>query len=134
MSSCGGCNGSNFQIPPPTGGGHPDYLASTFPNPWVFAPIIIALLIAMPFLWLLFMYLNSRMRFVLFDSVIAKRCEIRRMWAQRGEPALRYFLWQIVFGLISLAGMAIIIGVPALFSFPFVLFTPPRAPPLRCLL
>jgi hypothetical protein len=126
MSSGGGCSGNNFQIPSHTGGGRHDYLVSTFPDPWIFAPLIIGLLIALPFLWLLFMYLNSRLRFVLFDSVIAKRCEIRRMWAQRGEPALRYFLWQIVFGLISLAGMAIIIGVPALFALALGWFTAPR--------
>ncbi len=127
LSSGGGCNGGNFQIPSHTGGGgRHDYLLSTFPDPWIFAPLIIGLLIALPFLWLLFMYLNSRLRFVLFDSVIAKRCEIRRMWAQRGEPALRYFLWQIVFGLISLAGMAIIIGVPALFALALGWFSAPR--------
>lgn len=126
MSSGGGCNGGNFQIPSHTGGGRHDYLISTFPDPWIFAPLIIGLLIALPFLWLLFMYLNSRLRFVLFDSVIAKRCEIRRMWAQRSEPALRYFLWQIVFGLISLAGMAIIIGVPALFALALGWFSAPR--------
>ncbi len=126
MSSGGGCNGSNFQIPSHTGGGHHDYLVSNFPDPWIFAPLIIGLLIAIPFLWLLFMYLNSRLRFVLFDSVIAKRCEIRRMWAQRGEPALRYFLWQIVFGLVSLAAMAIILGVPALFALALGWFSTPR--------
>jgi hypothetical protein len=122
----GGYSGGNFQIPSHTGGGRHDYLLSTFPDPWIFAPLIIGLLIALPFLWLLFMYLNSRLRFVLFDSVIAKRCEIRRMWAQRGEPALKYFLWQIVFGLISLAGMAIIIGVPALFALALGWFSAPR--------
>ena len=118
MSSGSGC-GNHFQLPSHTGGGH-------FPDPWIFAPLIIALVIAIPFLILLFMYLNSRMRFVLFDSVIAKRCEIRRMWGQRGDPALRYFLWQIVISLVSLAGMAIIIGVPALFALVLGWFTAPR--------
>jgi hypothetical protein len=126
LSSGGGCNGGNFQIPSHTGGGHRDYLMNAFPDPWVWGPFLIILLIAAPFLWLLLAYLNSRLRFVLFDSVIAKRCEIRRMWAQRGEPALKYFLWQIVFGLISLAGMAIIIGVPALFALALGWFSAPR--------
>src|SRR6266852_4344375 len=66
------------------------------------------------------------MRFVLFDSVIAQRCEIRRMWRQRGEPAMRYFVWQIVLSLVSLAGMALIIGVPALIAFSLGWFTEPR--------
>ncbi len=124
--SSGGCNSGNFHIPAHSGGGRHDYLLSAFPDPWIFAPLIIGLLIALPFVWLFFMYLNSRLRFVLFDSVIAQRCEIRRMWSQRGEPALRYFLWQIVFGLISLAGMAIIIGVPAMFALALGWFSAPR--------
>ena len=94
-----------FQLPPHTGGGHHDYLMSAFPDPWVCGPLSLRSVIAdADSCGFCFMYLNSRMRFVLFDSVIAKRCEIRRMWAQRGEPAMRYFLWQIVFALVSLAG------------------------------
>jgi len=127
MSSGGGCNTGNFQVPSHTGAGHREFLMSTFPNPWAFGPLLIVLLIAVPILWLLFLYVSSRMRFILFDSVIAKRCEIRRMWRQRGEPAMRYFLWQIVLSLISLAGFAIILGVPALFAFALGWFTEPRS-------
>jgi hypothetical protein len=126
VSSGGGSWGNGFQFPMPNGSGHRQLTLTAFPDPWIFAPLIVALVIAIPFLVLLFMYLNSRMRFVLFDSVIAKRCEIRRMWGQRGEPALRYFLWQIVLSLISLAGMAIIIGVPALIAFALGWFTAAR--------
>jgi hypothetical protein len=125
MSSGGGCS-NNFQIPARMGGGHRDHLMSNFPDPWVFGPLLIVLLITIPILWLLFLYVSSRMRFILFDSVIAKRCEIRRMWRERSEPAGRYFLWQIVLSLVSLAGMAIIVGVPALFAFSLGWFTAPR--------
>jgi len=125
MSSGGGCN--NFQIPSHTGTGHRDFAMSAFPHPWVFGPLLVVLLIAAPILWLLFLYLSSRMRFILFDSVIAKRCEIRRMWRQRGEPATRYFVWQIVLSLVSLAGMALIVGIPALIAFSLGWFTEPRS-------
>jgi hypothetical protein len=124
MSSGGGC--SNFQIPTQTGTGHRELAMSAFPNPWVFGPLLVALLIAVPVVWVLFLYLSSRMRFILFDSVVARRCEIRRMWRQRGEPAMRYFVWQIVLSLVSLAGMALIIGVPALLAFVLGWFTEPR--------
>jgi len=124
MSSGGGCN--NFQIPTQTGTGHRELTLSAFPDPWVFGPLLVVLLIAVPVLWVLFLYLSSRMRFILFDSVIAKRCEIRRMWRQRGEPAMRYFVWQIVLSLVSLAGMALIIGVPALLALALGWFTEPR--------
>jgi hypothetical protein len=126
MSSGGGC-GNNFQIPAHTGAGHRDFAMSTFPDPWIWGPFLVVLLIAVPVVWLLFLYLSSRMRFILFDSVIAKRCEIRRMWGQRGEHAMRYFVWQIVLSLVSLAGMALIIGVPALIAFSLGWFTEPRS-------
>ena len=125
MSSGGGC-GNNFQIPTQTGTGHRELAMSAFPHPWLFGPLLVALVIAAPVLWLLFLYLSSRMRFILFDSVVAKRCEIRRMWRQRGEPAMRYFVWQIVFSLVGLAGMALIVGVPALIAFSLGWFTEPR--------
>jgi hypothetical protein len=125
MSSGGGCN--NFRIPAHSGTGHRDFALSAFPDPWVFGPLLVALLIAAPVVWLLFLYLSSRMRFILFDSVVAKRCEIRRMWRQRGEPAMRYFVWQIVLSLVTLAGMALIIGVPALIAFSLGWFTEPRS-------
>jgi hypothetical protein len=66
------------------------------------------------------------MRFVLFDSVVEKRCELVRMWRQRSQPALQYFLWQIVFLLATIAGMAILLGVPALTAFLLGWFTAPR--------
>jgi hypothetical protein len=117
MSSGAGC--SNLHAPDQAGGGHLD--------PWVFVPLLLVLLIVVPVVSILFLYISSRMRFVLFDSVIAKRCEIRRMWGQRGEPAMRFFVWQIVFAMVSLAGLALIIGVPALIGFALGWFTEPKS-------
>ena len=123
MSSGGGCN--NFRIPSHTGAGHQEVLGA-FPYPWVFGPLLVVLAIAVPLLWLLFLYVSSRMRFILFDSVVARRCEIGLMWRRRGEPAMRYFVWQIVLSLVSLAGIALIVGVPALIAFSLGWFTEPR--------
>src|SRR5204862_6709398 len=77
-------------------------------------------------LWLLFLYISSRMRFVLFDSVIAKKCEIRRMWRERRGPAMQFFVWQIVFSLVTLAGLVVLVGIPALAGFLLGWFTAPR--------
>jgi hypothetical protein len=82
--------------------------------------------IVIPVLWLLFIYINSRMRFVLFDSVIAKKCEIRRMWRERGGPALQYFVWQIAFSAVTLGGIILFIGLPALTAFALGWFSAPR--------
>jgi MFS family permease len=53
------------------------------------------------------------MRFILFDSVIAKQCEIRRSWARRNGPGLRYFVWQLLFLLAMLVGLTVLVGIPA---------------------
>ena len=124
MSSGGGCN---FNFPAHTsGGGHRDFLMSSPPNWALLAPLLILALIAIPVLWLLFIYINSRMRFILFDSVIARQCEIRRMWRERRAPALQLFVWQIVFSLVTLAGLAVLVGIPALIAFLAGWFTSPR--------
>jgi len=124
MSSGGGCN---FNVPTHAGGGaHRHYLLSSPPDWALLAPIVIALLIAVPVLWLLFLYISSRMRFILFDSVIEKKCEIRRMWRERRAPALQFFVWQIVFSLVTLAGMVVLVGIPALIAFLLGWFTAPR--------
>ncbi len=109
MSSGGGCN----SFPADSGSGP----ANAVHN-WTFlVPLIILAIIAIPMLWLAFLYVSSRMRFVLFDSVIAKNCEIRRRWRERRDPAMQLFVWQIVFSLITLAGLALLIGIPALIVF-----------------
>lgn len=123
MSSSGGCN---FNVPTQTGDAHRHYLLSSPPNWAWLVPVVIAMLIAVPILWLLFLYISSRMRFVLFDSVIAKKCEIRRMWRERRGPALQFFVWQIVFSLVTLAGLVVLVGVPALAAFLLGWFTAPR--------
>jgi hypothetical protein len=79
---------------------------------------LIALLIALGVvLWILFLYVNSVMRFILFDSVIAKRCEIRRSWARRHGIGLRYFMWQILFLLAMIVGLTVLVGIPAALAF-----------------
>jgi MFS family permease len=56
------------------------------------------------------------MRFILFDSVIAKRCEIRRGWARRHPAGLRYFVWQLLFILAMFVGLTVLVGIPAAFA------------------
>lgn len=59
------------------------------------------------------MYVNSMMRFVLFDSVVQKECHIRRSWSGHLRPGWRYFLWQLGLVLAAVSAFAILIGVPA---------------------
>jgi hypothetical protein len=123
MSSGGGCN---FNFPTHTPSNHRNFVAAAPPNWELLAPLLVVAIIAVPVIWCLLIYLNSRMRFVLFDSVIAKKCELGRMWRDRRAPAFQYFIWQIVIFLATIAGTAVLLGVPALAAFLLGWFTAPR--------
>ena len=109
-----GCNGGNFQTPTHPSSGQP------FPLPHVnlllYASLIALLIGLAAVLWILFLYVNSVMRFILFDSVIAKRCEIRRGWGRRHEAGLRYFVWQLLFILAIVVALTVLVGIPAGFA------------------
>jgi len=78
---------------------------------------LIAFLVIFAFVFaVVFMYVSSVMRFVLFDSVIAKNCEIGKSWSRRQGVGLGYFVWQILLFLGTLAGMVILIGIPLGFA------------------
>jgi len=121
--SCGNFGG-NFQPPR-----HPNhFLSPAFPkiDP-VLLVLLIGLLAALGFVfWIFLIYLNSVMRFILFDSVIAKSCEIGNGWSRRQGPGLRYFLWQIVLALAMFAGFVVLIGIPAAFAFAAGWLTRPK--------
>jgi hypothetical protein len=96
--------GQNFQAPLAAAGG-------------ILLVIGIALLILLVLvLGLVFAYISSRMRFVLFDAIVNGECRIRESWGRRGGPALRYFIWQILYGL---AGWSIwrSVGIPAFLAY-----------------
>jgi hypothetical protein len=68
---------------------------------------------------------SSVMRFILFDSVLAKECHIRAGWRRRQGEAWKYFLWQVGFGLAMLMAMAVLLGIPAFVAFSLGWFTAP---------
>jgi hypothetical protein len=116
MGSSGSCNFNyplNTQHRPSQqallSGSWPSYATN---HPALFAGIVAALIVIGLVLVVLFVYIGSVMRFVLFDSIIAKECHIRKGWARRKGPGLRLFWWQIVFMLASLATFAIVIVIP----------------------
>ena len=117
MATGGGGGGPNFQVPSSTGHAPSNFPGMPHIDPAVIVAVIVAAVIAISVLWLLFLYISSRMRFILFDSVVAKRCEVGRMWRARRDPALKLFAWQIVFSLLSFAGMVVIVGIPVLGAF-----------------
>ena len=89
--------------------------------------VAIALLVLLVLiLGVLFLYIGCRMRFVLFDSVLAGQCRIREYWRRRGDVAFRYFVWSLLFALCVLIGMMLLIGIPLGFVFAMGWFSSPR--------
>src|SRR2546425_7999511 len=64
-------------------------------------------------------YVSSMMRFVLFDSVVARECHIRKFWSRRIQPGFWYFVWQLVFILAVVGILVIIAGTAAVLVFGF---------------
>jgi hypothetical protein len=128
----GGCSTSGFQMPTPTpthtgGSGHFLTTAAALPNPALYASLIAVLIVCGFLFFVLFMYLSSVMRFVLFDSILQKTCEIRRGWERHHRHGLRYFVWQILVLLVTGVGMTILIGIPAAFGFAVGWLRDPKA-------
>jgi hypothetical protein len=112
--SSGGCNSSSFQMPTHPVDGH-RFIDFGLPNvnPLLFAGLIALLIVLGIVFWILFLYVSSVMRFVLFDSVVTKRCEIGSSWGQRHGAGLRYFVWQILFLVAMGIGLTVLVGIPA---------------------
>ena len=117
-SGGGGCNPGSFQIP--TTPNHSQRFMEVGlagASPMLYASLIAVLMVTGLVLLVLFLYVNSVMRFILFDGVLAKECRIREGWSRRQGPGRRYFVWQILLFLSWIAGMTILIGIPAGFAF-----------------
>jgi hypothetical protein len=78
-------------------------------------------------LFIVLPYISSVMRFILFDSILARECHIREGWSRRQDNGLKYFLWQLSLMVVTLGGMVILIGIPAAVAFGMGWFQPPRA-------
>jgi hypothetical protein len=131
MSSGGGCS-SNFNWPAPhqpKGPGHVINAALPFPlphHPGLSAGPIVFLVFAGIGLFLLLLYVSSVMRFILFDSVIAKECHIRNGWTHHRRHGFQLFGWQILLTLVSSAGLLIIIAFPLAGAWTLGWFNHPR--------
>jgi hypothetical protein len=119
LGSSGGCNSNNFNL-----NQHPGATRHFMDNPWLsgidpalLAGLIAVLVVAGLVFGIVLMYISSVMRFILFDSVMAKECHIREGWSRRQGPGLRYFLWKLIYLLVTLAGLIVLVGIPAGFAY-----------------
>jgi hypothetical protein len=113
--SSGGCNFSS-PFPGQTGGsspslgtGLPPLIANHIAMIAVLAGIAVVLAIGLS---VIFLYVFSVMRFILFDSVVTGECHVRKNWVQRRPQGRRLFRWQVLFMLITWAAILVVVGVP----------------------
>jgi hypothetical protein len=133
MGSGGGCNANLPLNTQHHGTQH--ILAAPWPGSWpapfsehplLFAGLLAAAFVVLLALGVLFTYISSVMRFILFDSIIARECHIRANWARRTGAGFRLFIWRILFSLVTLAALLIFIGIPAACAWALGWFTHAR--------
>ncbi len=112
-----GCNFNGFNFPFPQQRRGQEFLATPFPHIdpariAQFAGLIAAIMVLAIALFFVFLYLNSVFRFILFDSVLKKRCSISEGWSRWHRPGRRYFVWQLVFLITEFLALGVLIGVP----------------------
>jgi hypothetical protein len=127
--SSGGFNfPTNFNIPIPR---HPNssenFFGAGLPNidPATLSALIAVMVVAGLVFVVMFAYVSSVMRFILFDSVLAKECHIRQGWNRRHAIGWKYFLWQIGFMLVVFTVLAVLLGVPAAIAYAMGWFRAP---------
>jgi hypothetical protein len=117
LGSSGGCNApSNFNLPHDTSR---HFLSSGFPDidPALLGGLIAVLVVAGLVLGIVLMYVSSVMRFILFDSVLAKECHIRQGWRRRQTEGLRYFWWKLLYLAATIGGAVVLLGIPLGFAY-----------------
>lgn len=138
LGSSGGCNHSfsNFNLPRGDSGRH--FLEQgwslqgwamqdwSMPNFAIYAGLIAALVAAGLVLGIILMYVGSVMRFILFDSVLARECRVGEGWSRRQGPGFRYFVWMVLYALALLAFVVLLIGIPAALAFAGGWFKEPK--------
>jgi preprotein translocase subunit Sss1 len=66
---------------------------------------------------LLFLYLNSICRFILFDSILRRECTLRDGWRRWRPTGRRFFVWQLLFQIVVMMGLVIFVGLPLGFAY-----------------
>lgn len=128
-ASFGGCN-TNYNASAPHTGRSTTFFLVQFPqineHSAKFIALIAIFAVAAIALVVLFMYIGSVMRFILFDSVLSRECHVRDGWRRRKHNGIQLFLWEILFSLICITAIAVLIGGPVLYAWAVGWFDNPR--------
>ncbi|MGH9789269.1 MAG: DUF7544 domain-containing protein [Candidatus Acidiferrales bacterium] len=118
----GGGGGTGFQFPaPPSGGGGSEELFFLQSSPveqrlLEFLPWILLGAAALFALMLLWIFIHSVFRFILFDAVLNDRWRIREGWSRWTGRGSSFFLWQLGYDLAFLVALAVVVGLPVLLA------------------
>ena len=77
-----------------------------------FIGLIMAAIFVVMVVGFIFLYISSVFRFILFDSVLQRRCSIGEGWQRWRRAGGRFFLWQLVFQISAGLLFLFLIGVP----------------------
>lgn len=124
----GGGGGGNFNYP--ISHGKSGRSLADFPHmdwgkilpwlPWIAAGVLLIFALV-----LVFIYVASVYRFVLLDSVLYDRCELKGSWGRWERYGRSYFFWSLSLSAIFVAGMGLLFGVPVLIAWQSGLFHHP---------
>ena len=115
-------NSGNWNIPARKG---KDFFLLA-PPPWAdwhdYLPLIVAGVLFGMVLMVIFIYVSSVFRFILFDSVLTERVHIREGWGRWQERGGQFFLWQIGFSAVTITLAGLLVGLPLLYAWRHGLF------------
>lgn len=118
--------GFNFPTSFPThpmdsGSRHPSIPPHTWPPSWFTPAHIIGIAVAVGILFflvtLLFLYISSVLRFVLFDTVLHGEAHIRAGWRKWRVAGRKFFVWQLLVAFVGWALLLACIGLPLLMLY-----------------
>jgi hypothetical protein len=66
---------------------------------------------------LIFLYIASIFRFILFDSVLTGNCSIRENWSRRQREGRKLFQWSLIVMAITFTVIIVVFGTPVLFAW-----------------
>ncbi len=90
---------------------------------WV--PWILLGLLALTVFIVFMLYVHSKFRFILFESVLTGRCRIGESWSRWTWQATHYFLWLLFWQLFLLTVMSLLFGLPAFLAWRAGIFHAP---------
>jgi len=119
MGSGGNFHGGNWNLPGRHDKGKDFFLMAA--PPWMdwhaYLGVIVVAVVLGLLLGIVFIYISSVFRFILFDSVLTERVHIREGWRRWQERGGRFFLWQIGFAAVMITLVGLVIGLPVLYAF-----------------